>query len=267
MNRTHLAAVVACLVVSSGTPGSAQEQELHSARVLCLKVSPADAAEFESLVREAGIPAEKERIAAGESVGFDLLRAVVPAGSACRCDYLVIFHYGLLAEAEPGDNVADYLSRAGIDPQPVMAKWSQQVEQVGSEWWWWVERVGPAWPKGSYVNIAQWRTKANGFGHFVELERSYFKPLAEAWREEGAKFSWDIVGLWQPGGESVGYNGMTINVYHDWETMRGWLQEVFGRIWPKVFPGLDGTMIEDLKQSVRSQHASAIYRVVETTTE
>jgi hypothetical protein len=267
MKGIRLPAVVACLVVTCSALASAQEQGPHSARVLCLKVSHADAAEFESLVREAGIPAEKQRIAAGESVGFDLLRAVVPVGSAARCDYLAIFHYGQLSEAEPGDNVADYLSRAGIDAQPVMEKWSQLLEQVGSEWWWWAERVGPAWPKGSYVNITQWRTAANGFGHFVQVERSYFKPLAEAWREEGAKFSWDIVGLWAPSGESVGYSGMTINVYYDWQTMMGWLNEVFGRIWPKVFPGLDGTMIEDLKQSVRSQHATAIYRVVETTTE
>jgi len=55
------------------------------------------------------IPVEQGRVTAGKAKGFDLLRAVVPLGSAARCDYIAVFHYGLLPEALPAEGLEEDL--------------------------------------------------------------------------------------------------------------------------------------------------------------
>lgn len=86
--RQSAVRVLAVLVVVAAGSSHAQSQEPSSARAYCLKVAGEKAAEFESMVRDVGLPVEQGRVTAGKAKGFDLLRAVVPLGSAARCDYL-----------------------------------------------------------------------------------------------------------------------------------------------------------------------------------
>jgi hypothetical protein len=268
-NGSRLSAVGAFAVLVAGVGGSssAQEQAPRSARAYCLKVASEKAVEFESFVGDVGIPLERSRVAAGESKGFDLLRAVVPLGAEARCDYVAVFHYGLLPEALPTDRMGEHMKRAGLD-QPVeqaMEKWDALTDLVSLEWWWFAERVGPAWPKGSYVNINYYKIRANGFDDYLAAERTYWKPMVEAYRAAGKKVSWDLVGLWAPF-RADGYQGMTFDVFHDWATMME-SQSAFTETWPKVNPGLSFALVEELKQSVRVGTHSALFRVVQTTTE
>jgi len=264
--RQSAVGVFAVLVVVAAGSSHAQSQEPSSARAYCLKVAGEKAAEFESMVRDVGIPVEQGRVTAGKAKGFDLLRAVVPLGSAARCDYIAVFHYGLLPEALPAEGLEEDLRRAGLamTAQQVMQKWNALTELVSLEWWWFAERVGPAWPKGAYVRINFWKIRPNGFEDYLAVERHYWKPLAEALLKSGRKESWDLVGIWAPF-RADGYQGLTINIYHDWKTMmEPW--SVVEEAWKKVFPGLPFSLAEAHKQSVRTDSHAEIFRLVVTTT-
>lgn len=260
------AGAVAVLLVAAAGSSHAQDQEVKTARAYCLKVADDKAAEFESLVRDVGIPVEKGRAAAGKTQGYDVLRAVVPAGAAARCDYLVLFRYGMLPEAVPADGLDEELKRAGLatTAQQVLQTWRALSDLVSLEWWWFAERVGPAWPKGSYATINFWKTQSDGFENFLAVERQYWKPIAEALLESGKKESWDLVWVWAPFRRD-GYQGLTIDTDHDWATMvQGW--SAVEEAWKKKFPGLTFAQAEAHKQSVRTPSHTEIYRVIETTT-
>lgn len=266
-SRHLTAGVVAVVVTVAGAPGSAQDQEPRSARAYCLRVAADRAAEFETFVADVGIPLERRRMAAGESKGFDLLRAVVPLGADARCDYLAVFRYGLLPEALPTDRLGEYLKQAGVGQteQQATGRWNALTELVGLEWWWIAERVGADWPKGSYVNINYFKIRQDGFEDYLAVERAYWKPMVEAYVAAGRKVTWDLVGLWAPF-RADGYQGMTIDVSHDWATLVGG-QPAFQQTWPKVQPALGFDLVEGFKQSVRTSSHSALFRVVHTTTE
>ena len=267
-SRIHssTAGVFVVLVAVAGGPSYAQNQDPRSARAYCLKVAGEKEAEFESFVRDVAIPVEKGRVAAGETKGFDLLRAVVPLGSAARCDYITVFHYGLLPEALPAEDLDGGLKRAGLamTAQQVMQKWYALSDLVSLEWWWFAERVGPAWPKGSYVNINFFKIRPNGFQDYLAAERKYWKPIVEAYLASGRKVSWDLVGLWAPS-RADGYSGMTFDAFHDWQTMMA-SQSAFEETWAKVNPGVEFSLIEELKQSIRATSHNELYRLIETTT-
>jgi hypothetical protein len=275
-NRTRVSAVVACLVASCGTPSSAQEQEPHSARAYCLKVASKDTAEFESLVRDVGIPVEKSRVQAGETKGFDLLRAVVPLGSSARCDYISVFHYGLLPEAPPGEGLGEAMERAGVDMsvEQVMAQWDALSDLVSLEWWWFNERVGPAWPEGSYVHINHYQLREGvAFGDYLSANRMYWRPIVERLLESGRKVSWDDVGIWRPF-RADGYQALTFDVFHDWETMMTHQPFIFGEnwdgeggIWSEVHPNVSLDQLTFHMSRIRKDLGHELFRVVETTTE
>jgi hypothetical protein len=263
---TRLSAVVACLAVSLGSSSSAQEPKPHTARAYCLKV-PDRVADFETLVRDAGIPAEKERIAAGESTRYDLLRGVVPAGTSARCDYLALFHYGEFQEAEPSEKIADYLARAGADAEAAMKTWRELTELVSVQWWWYSESVGPAWPVGTYVQANFWEIPTDGFEDFSTVDGNIWRPVVEAALARGKKISWDQVGIFNPYPAAGGHSAITLDAFHDWETWGAWQSFVSEEIWPTVYPHRTMEQSGLLHGAVASYGHREIYRVVATTTE
>jgi hypothetical protein len=267
--RTFSVAVLALVAAVAGGPAFAQDQEPRSARAYCLKVASDKAAELEAFVADVGIPLERQRVAAGESKGFDLLRAVVPLGGEARCDYIAVFRYGLLPEALPTDRLGEYLKQAGVGQtaQQSMQKWEALTDLVGLEWWWIAERVGSDWAKGSYVLLNYWKIAPDRFGDYLAVERAYWKPVAEADLAAGKKITWDLVGLWAPS-RSDGYQGLTINAYHDWAELMKFQtdQASFDSTWSKVQPGLRFDLVERFKQGVRTASHNALFRVVHTTT-
>lgn len=257
---------VAVFLVAVAGSSRAQDQQPRTARAYCLKVADDKASEFESMVRDVGIPVEKGRAAGGRTKGFDLLRAVVPMGAAARCDYIALFHYGMLPEAVPADGLEEDLKRAGLTTtaQQVLQNWNALTDLASLEWWWFAERIGPAWPKGSYATINFWKTRSDGFEDFLMVERRYWRPIAEALLRSGKKESWDLVWIWAPFRRD-GYQGLTINTDHDWATMlQPW--SAVEDAWQKEFPGLTFTQAEAHKQGVRTQSHTEVYKVIETTT-
>jgi hypothetical protein len=98
----------------------------------------------------------------------------------------------------------------------------------------------------------------------LAAERKYWKPIVEAYLASGRKVSWDLVGLWAPS-RADGYSGMTFDASHDWQTMMA-SQAAFEETWAKLNPGIEFSLIEELKQSIRTTSHNELYRLIETTT-
>lgn len=268
MSRVCLAAAVTVMTAGAAL-APAQGQEPHSARAYCLKVPSGQFAELEAVVRDVGIPVEKERMAAGESTGFDLLRGVVPVGTSARCDYLAVFHYGLLPEAEPGDTILDLATRAGVQGEAAMKKWNELTELVSLQWWWFAERVGPPWPTGSYVHINHYQLNEEAtFQDYLAGNRMYWKPIVERLLADGKKVSWDDVGIWRPF-RADSYQMVTFDVFHDWETMMAHQGSIFGDdgIWSRVHPNTTPDQLGFHMSRIRKDLGNELFRVVATTTE
>jgi hypothetical protein len=98
-------------------------------------------------------------------------------------------------------------------------------------------------------------------GEWVRMERTYWKPLVEAWVKDGGKGGWSMYQLWMPGGDSMPYNSMTVDTFPDWNSL---LQGVpAGEIWPKVHPNMTTTAAFNQLDQARSVHDIEYYKVVE----
>jgi len=235
-----------------------------------VKVPVEKAADYEKLWQEIGMPIERGRVAAGEKKGTDVLRAVVPIGRSARCDYLIVNHYGLLPEELPIEGITEDARRVGLDVtgEEVMAKLRALQEVVGLEWWWYLERVGPAWPQGSYIRINHWQLNEGvSWDDHRAFGQRIWKPIVEGMLAAGRKVSWDDVGVGAPY-RADGYQTLTLDVFHDWETMVTTNPFLFGDdgLWSKVHPNMTPTELGRHDRLIRKNLATDVYRVAFTTT-
>ena len=232
------------------------------------EVADDKSAEFESLVRDVGIPVEMGRAAAGKTQGYDVLRAVVPRGSGrpvrlprpCSAS-------GCSRRRFPPTGLDEDLKRAGLatTAQQVLQRWRalKRPRQPGVVV---VRRARrPRLAEGQLrdhqllEDAVRWvRGLPRGRAAVLETHRR------GAPRSRGRR----SLGTWSGFGalpKADGYQGLTINTDHDWATM---VQRLAfpGRGQDQVFPGLTFAQAEAHKQSVRTQSHTEIFRLVVTTT-
>ena len=257
-----LALVVALAGVA---PAWAQSpEEWRPTREYCVKVLPGKARAYEAFLRDVTVPLNRSRAEAGEFESFAVERAVIPAGSSARCDYLLAYTYkGIPPEEATAEQLDAALRRAGLrlTAEQMADQRSALIELVGVNFWGTIDAAGGEWAKGSYVSFNHHKVKDGQFDEYIRLERTW-KPLVEARIKAGSKQSWLLVGLWMPQGDAVPYNAMTIDVFPSWgELMKAGAS--FTEEWKAVHPDLPFQVIEDQKAKVRSLYASELFRVVE----
>lgn len=248
----------------AGTGYAQSQPEVSTARVYCVKVAPGKALEYEAFLRDVTVPLNQSRADAGEFEWFGAERAVAPAGSSARCDYLLAYTYkGMPPEEMTNDQLGAALKRAAMSltaPQ-LLEKRTSLIQLVGVEYWGNADAAGPRWTKGSYLRFNLHKVKDGQWDEYLRLERTW-KALVEAWVKAGGKGSWLIAGLGMPGGVTQPFNAATVDVFPDWG---GLMQGVpSDQLWPKVHPNLPFTDVEAQKDKVRSPYAFEVYRLVES---
>jgi hypothetical protein len=259
-------ASVAFVVALSGAVSTwAQNPEdWRSTREYCVKVQPGKARAYEAFLRDVTVPLNRARVEAGEFETFAAERAVIPAGSSARCDYLLAYTYkGIPPEEATPDQLDAALKRAGLrlTAEQMADQRSALVELVGVDFWGTIDAVGGEWSKGSYLAFNHYRVKDGQFDEYIRLEKTW-KPLVEARIKAGSRQGWLLVGLWMPQGEAVPYNAMTIDVFPAWvEVMKA--AASFQDEWKVVHPDMPFQMVEDQKAKVRTVYRSELFRVVD----
>jgi hypothetical protein len=250
----------------TGFSGWAQQeqQEPSSVRDLCVKAAPGKSAEFETFLREVGIPLNRSRVEAGEAEWFAVLRPVAVASTSPQCDYRIVFGYKGLPPETPGPAQIDAaLKRAKLSmtASDWMARRDALSTLVSQEIWYGIDSVGPPFDRNSYLQMNHYKVKAGRFEEWTKLETGFWKPLVAMNLEQGGKSSWAAVALRMPQGDSLPYNAMTVDVFPDWNSLiRGVPMD---QLWPKLHADLTLTKFFERLDDVRERHSVDVYRVTE----
>jgi hypothetical protein len=257
-------AVITAAALTASTVRAQDQGEPPTARHYCIKVTPGKDAEFRAFLRDVMVPLNQALADAGDLAWFVAARSIVPAGSSAPCDYRMVYGYeGLPPDPAETKTLEAALQRAKLDMtwDQYVAKRSSFTTLVAAEIWWRIESVGPQAEKGSYVRANRNKVQNGELDEWIRMERTYWKPIMEAWLKGGGKGSWSVHGLWMPAGDSMPYNSMTLDFYPDWN---GLLREVFSNdLWFKVHPGITATAVFSRFERIRSVHDREVYRLAE----
>jgi hypothetical protein len=259
---TFAAAAVA-LGLASTTHAQGQSEQ-PTVRDYCLKIASGKGAEFEAYIRDVALPLAQARADSGEFAWFVVERGVIPAGSSARCDYRMLYGYkGLPPEELSKDGLDAALKRAKLTltADQLIAKRTSITSLVAAEIWYHIDSIGPGAEKGNYLRLNHYKVQNGEMDEWVRMERTYWKALMDAWLKAGGKGSWGVYGLGMPGGDSMPYNGVTVDLFPDWN---GLMQGVpMTELWPKVHPNTTPTDTFNRYDRIRSIHDVEYYKIVE----
>jgi hypothetical protein len=266
------ARVRACVFVAAMAAGAlaasivaAQDQdEPTTTRDYCIKVTPGKDGEFRAFLRDTIVPLNQAAADAGRFSWYAAAESVVPAGSSATCDYRMVYGYpGLAPEPRSRETLEADLkaARLNMTADQFLAKRSSLTSLVAAELWWGIDSVGPRAEKGAYVRLNHYKVNDGDMDEWVRMEKTYWKPVMEAWLKDGGKGSWSVNGLWMPSGDSLPYNAMTVDIFPDWNGLMRGLP--VGQLWPKVHPDINTTQAFNLMSRVRGIHDRDVYRIEE----
>jgi hypothetical protein len=256
---------MAAVVLAASSAAAQGQAEPPTSRSYCIKVAQGKGAEYRTFLRDVVVPLNQARANAGEFAWYVVARGVVPAGSSAACDYRIVYGYaGLPPAPAPQEKLEAGLKAAKLNmtADQFVAKRESLTSLVSSEIWQGIEAVGPDAAPGSYARVNHYKVHSGEGGDWVRIERTFWKPMMEAWLKQGGKGSWRVSALMMPSGDAMPYNAMTVDIFPDWDGLVRGLP--FNDLWPKVHPGVDSSdVFERQLAGVRSVHDTEVYELVE----
>jgi hypothetical protein len=231
-NATRLFLIAAgCLVVAQ-----AQEQPSYI-RDYCVKAVPGKGAEFADMLHDITAKVMRVRIDEGHAVWGLVLSSVVPAGTAARCDFHIIYGYnGFPPEAPTAEQTTAELKKAGFDMTG--AQWAAMRDRastlVNLDIWQAVAEVGPLLEKGQYARLNYFHVKPGQEAAWLKLETTGWMPLVASLKDSG--LGWHLVTLAMPAGEYLHYDGLTVDTFPSWTALGHGVP--VDAAWPKVHPDM-----------------------------
>lgn len=214
MTRRLLLLSTSAFVLSSNLLA---QQPRYSQRLFCIKLVPGKAAEFRQFTSDTTTKMMQASINAGEAVTWTLLRAVSPAGTEARCDYLSSTVYeGAPAEPQGRAGLEKALQRAGVkmNAADFIAKRDSMSRLVSSEIW--NMRIREGQPqKGNYVFLNY--MKVHNAQEYIKFENEVWLPLAQQWIKEGSQSGWVFATAVLPGGTDLKYAAYSADIYPNWK--------------------------------------------------
>lgn len=217
--------------------GYSQTPQTGYMRVLCVKAKEGKLAETRAFMLDSTAKLAKVRMDAGVYSSFVVAEAVAPAGRAARCDFHVVYGSpGFPAEqmaVQPAE-----LQKAGVSMtvEQRNAKRDQLSYLVSTEYWRVRDIVGGT-AKGGYVRVNHYKTKPGMLADWTNGELTGWKPLAGMIAKETPGSGWGVYTLALPGGTSLPYNAMTVDMMPNWAAVGGG-GSLRGK-WMKVHPEMD----------------------------
>ena len=227
------------LVFAASSVALAQQAAHFYIRTNCVKVRDGKGPEYAEYLKNVVAKLAKYRVDNGTSAGYVIAQAVLPAGRAATCDYLLSTGSNEfpreLTSAEQTD--ADY-AKAGVTMTrgERIAKQVELSYLVKTEIWSRADGVGVDITKGGYITINFFNVKT-GMANWLGMETSGWKQVAEAGAKEIPGTGWAIWTLTLPGGQALPYNAMTIDSFPTWEALGKGLPAQ--ALWAKVHPQED----------------------------
>ena len=226
----------ACAALLFLGAGYAQNQPpVHFVRDYCVKVANGKSVEHAAWVRDVATKLMQARVDEGQVQWGVIASVISPAGTTARCDYHVVYGYdGKLPEPPDAAAVGAALKRAGLKmtAEEWMARRDSLSRLVSVEVSQEVESVEVDAPF-KYIRVNHYKVRSGqSTASWLGLERNTWKPLVAADNANGHKSGWNVYVIMMPSGETVWANGVTVDLFTDWESlMRG---IPVNELWPKV---------------------------------
>ncbi len=255
-NAIRLFLVTACCL----SVAAAQDQPTY-VRDYCVKVTPGNGAEFAAMLRDITAKQMRVLIDEGNTAWWLALSSVVPAGTAARCDYHIVFGYtGFPPEAPTPEQGTAELKKAGLNitSAEYAAKRNSLSRLVNVDIWRALVDVGPALEKGQYARLNYFHVKPGQEAAYFKLETTGWKPFAEALTD--LHRGWHFNALVMPAGESLHYNALTVDTYPNWAALG---QNFPANAWSKVHPDLPLEDYLNLVGNTAEHYRVDVLRVVE----
>ena len=207
-----LSAGIATLIAQAQQPSG-----YHS--VSCVKVRDGKMADYRQFLEENSHKLGQAMADSGRMSAGYRFRSIMPAGAAATSDYIFV---SVFAGAPPPPNapdaLADALKKAGISMSAAdyRARQSSLSRLISTELWRTATTVGEI-RKGDYVYINH--MKVHDMPTWMEMERSIWKPMAEAWIKEGSQRGWLVALPVLPGGTGLKYQGISADVFPSWDAV------------------------------------------------
>ena len=202
----------AAIAAALATTLVAQQPATGYHTVACLKVKPENAAEFQKFLADFSHKIAQGRVDNGEVTTWYLLRAVLPQGTSAECDYLFVAMFPGAPHLAGPEYLSAAIKKAGlsISPQDYVNRRNalSAIESVAifqNQAF-----VGSA-KKGDYFRVNY--MKVPNVDDWVAYEKKVWKPLAEAFQQEGLLDGWSINAQVLPGGSDLPYQAVTVDVF------------------------------------------------------
>ena len=209
----------AALLAAGSLALSAQQAPSGFHTVACIKVKPDKSGEYRKWTSEVLHKFAQGRVDSGALSTFYLLRTVFPAGASAECDYLTVAIYpGAPPEPLGMEDASVALKKAGLNmsAEEYMASRDALSTLVSSSLFK-TEAFAGAARKGAYMMVNY--MKASNYDKWLDFEKKFGKALAEQAIGDGLMSGWSANGLWLPYGSDLPYQGVTVDVYPNWDAV------------------------------------------------
>lgn len=232
-------------------------------RDLCIKLQPGKGAEYATMLHDISAKLAQASVDEGSTNWWVAARAVVPAGTAARCDYHLVTGYpGFPTEPRTPAQTETDLQKAKIKmtADQLSAKRGALSTLANIDIWRSLAGVGQA-QKGSYIRVNLYKPKPGKLNEWAKLETEGWKPLAEAHAKDSPGSGWVAAALQMPGGESLHYSAMTVDIFPNWAAVGKGVP--FTTLWPKVHPDMPADDYMSHINAAVERYRIELYQVVE----
>ncbi len=178
----------------------------------------------------------------------------------------ILIHYsiypGFPPEPASPEKVAADMKKAGIAStrEHMLAKRDELSYLVSTDVWRGWERIGRS-EKGNYARINYFKVKPGMGLNWLRMERTGWKLLAEENAKQNPGTGWRLATLAMPGGASLAYNAMTIDIFPSWEALgKGTPTRA---IWNKVQPNQDYSAYLDRVNAMAERPRTDVVKLIE----
>jgi hypothetical protein len=256
-NATRLFLIGAgCLFVAT-----AQDQPGY-VRDYCVKAAPGKGAEVAAMMHDVTAKVMRVRIDEGQAAWGLVLSSVVPAGTAARCDFHVVYGYnGFPPEAATAEQTTATLKKAGLNMTG--ADWAAKRDSISRlvnlDIWQARADTGPGLEKGQYARLNYYHVKPGQQAAWLKLETTGWKPFVESMKDSG--LGWHLLTLAMPSGEYLHYTGLTVDTYPSWTALGQGVP--FNTAWPKVHPDMPAADYMNLIANTIERYRTDLVQVME----
>jgi len=251
----------AALAVAFSVTLVAQQAPASFHQVYCVKVNPGKDAAFTAMVNGDLRKLAQYDLNAGTLSRWIVLNAIVPQGTAVRCDYAVVYFYPgpPPAPMSDADWAAELEKAIGKTPQ----QFDQELEDNGTL----VESsivrsplsVG-ATKEGDYLVVNE--MSVPNIDDWIAQEKKMWQPIFEDAAKDGVVDAWAVNVKFMPRGAKDRGITYTVDVYPNWQSVFSFFGPSFQDRWKKVHPDVaiaDGMAQE---RKVETIDYTTLYKVV-----